>query len=51
MNVISALLAICVGAAAGLGLLVLDDLRWEARNRVSKCTTCGEQHPRHTPHR
>ncbi|MEU6475352.1 hypothetical protein ABZ858_00405 [Streptomyces sp. NPDC047017] len=51
MNVISTLLAICVGAAIGLGLLVLDDLRWEARDRVPRCTTCGEQHPRHATHR
>ncbi|KPI32325.1 hypothetical protein OV320_2501 [Actinobacteria bacterium OV320] len=46
-----ALLALAVGAAAGLVVLAVDELRREARNRPPKCTTCGEQHHRHAAHR
>ncbi|MGW0014450.1 hypothetical protein ACWDVX_32460 [Streptomyces tendae] len=51
MTVSLALLALALGVAAGLAVLVVEELRWEARNRVPKCTSCGEQHPRHAAHR
>ncbi|MFE1923382.1 hypothetical protein ACFW91_12525 [Streptomyces asoensis] len=46
-----ALLALAVGAAAGLAVLAVDELRREARNRPPKCKTCGERHHRHAAHR
>ncbi|MFJ3229945.1 hypothetical protein [Streptomyces sp. NPDC086787] len=51
MTVILALLALALGVAAGLTVLVVGELRWEARNRLPKCTTCGEQHHKHAAHR
>ncbi|MGW1064346.1 hypothetical protein ACWD4F_07520 [Streptomyces aureus] len=51
MTVILALIALALGIAAGLVVLVVDDLRWQARNRLPKCTTCGQQHHRHAAHR
>ncbi|MFF1542459.1 hypothetical protein [Streptomyces sp. NPDC058291] len=51
MTPLLALLALAVGVAAGLAVLVVDELRWEARNRLPRCTTCGEQHHRHAAQR
>ncbi|MFD5430318.1 hypothetical protein [Streptomyces sp. NPDC127084] len=51
MTVVTALLAFAVGAAVGLAVLAAGELRWEARTRLPRCTTCGEQHPRHAAHR
>lgn len=51
MTVTFALLALALGIAAGLAVLVVDELRWEARDRLPRCTTCGEQHHRHAAHR
>ncbi|MFE9770627.1 hypothetical protein ACFYOV_02875 [Streptomyces sp. NPDC005931] len=51
MTVIYGLLALGLGASAGLAALVVGELRWEARNRLPRCTTCGEQHHRHAAHR
>jgi hypothetical protein len=51
VTVIYALLALALGAAAGLAVIVVEELRWEARNRLPRCTTCGELHHRHAAHR
>ncbi|MEW2081064.1 hypothetical protein [Streptomyces sp. NPDC005283] len=51
MTVIYALLALALGMAAGLVVIVIDEFRWEARNRLPRCTTCGELHRRHAAHR
>jgi hypothetical protein len=41
--------ALCVGVS--LAALVVEQLRWEARNRLPRCPTCGEHHHRHAAHR
>jgi hypothetical protein len=51
MTVIYGLLALAIVVAAGLVALLIGELRWEARNRLSRCTTCGRLHHRHAPHR
>ncbi|MFE2034257.1 hypothetical protein ACFXBB_13575 [Streptomyces scopuliridis] len=51
MTITFALLALAVGVAAGLAVLVVDELRWEARDRFPRCTTCGELHHCHAAHR
>ncbi|MGW6238352.1 hypothetical protein [Streptomyces sp. NPDC055094] len=51
MTITFALLALALGVAAGLAVLVVDELRREARDRLPRCTTCGEQHHRHAAHR
>ncbi|MCZ4099812.1 hypothetical protein [Streptomyces sp. H39-C1] len=51
MTATFALLALALGVAAGLAVLVVDELRWEARERLPRCTTCGQQHHRHAAHR
>ncbi|WP_159073628.1 hypothetical protein [Streptomyces sp. RTd22] len=51
MTVIHALLVLAIGASVGLAALVVGELRWEARNRIPRCTTCGKQHRRHAAHR
>ncbi|UNO42177.1 hypothetical protein [Streptomyces sp. MST-110588] len=51
MTVIYALLALSIGVAVGLAALTVGELRWEARNRLPRCTTCGERHHRHAAHR
>ncbi|GGY12967.1 MULTISPECIES: hypothetical protein [Streptomyces] len=50
-TVMYALLALALGVGAGLVVLVIGELRWEARNRLPRCTTCGEHHHRHAAHR
>ncbi|WJV48927.1 hypothetical protein [Streptomyces flavofungini] len=44
MNVIHALLVLAVATASGLLVLVADELRWQARNRRPRCTSCGQHH-------
>lgn len=51
MTVTFALLALALGLAAGLAVLVVDELRREAREWLPRCTTCGQQHHRHAAHR
>lgn len=51
MTVMYALLALALGAGAGLSAIVIEELRWEARRRVPRCMTCGEVHHRHAAHR
>ncbi|WP_329318020.1 hypothetical protein [Streptomyces sp. NBC_01262] len=50
-TVTSALLALALGVGAGLAVLVIEELRWEARRRVPRCMTCGEVHRLHAAHR
>lgn len=45
------LLALALGIAAGLAVLVIGELRWEARARLPRCPTCGERHDCHSTHR
>ncbi|MCK7627254.1 hypothetical protein MUU72_29865 [Streptomyces sp. RS10V-4] len=51
MTTMHALLAFAVVVAVGLTALVVGELRWEARNRLPRSTTCGQQHHRHAAHR
>lgn len=51
MTVMYALLALGLGIAVGLVVIVVEELRWEARNRLPRCTTCGQLHNRHAAHR
>ncbi|MFM9493657.1 hypothetical protein ACKI1Q_08465 [Streptomyces galilaeus] len=51
MTVMYALLALALGVAAGLTVIVIEELRWEARRRVPRCMTCGQVHHRHAAHR
>ncbi|WP_327297798.1 MULTISPECIES: hypothetical protein [unclassified Streptomyces] len=51
MTAVYALLALAVGVGIGFTVIVIGDLRWEARNRLPRCSTCGEQHHRHAVHR
>lgn len=46
-----ALLALALGVSAGLTVIVIEELRWEARSRIPRCTICGELHHRHAAHR
>ncbi|MEU2558416.1 hypothetical protein ABZ626_03575 [Streptomyces longispororuber] len=41
MTAIHALLVLAVATAAGLAVLVADEVRWQARNRRTRCKTCG----------
>lgn len=51
MTVLYGLLALGIGIAAGLAVLVVDEIRHEARRRIPRCMTCGELHHRHAAHR
>ncbi|MGW6393293.1 hypothetical protein ACWFR1_22930 [Streptomyces sp. NPDC055103] len=51
MTVLYGLLAFGIGTAAGLAVLVVDELRREARSRIPRCMTCGDLHHRHAAHR
>ncbi|MEV0444971.1 hypothetical protein AB0I84_31450 [Streptomyces spectabilis] len=44
MNAVHALLVLAVATASGLLVLVVDELRWQTRNRRPRCTTCGQHH-------
>jgi hypothetical protein len=46
-----ALLVLALGVGAGLTVIVIEELRWEARSRVPRRTTYGEVHRRHAAHR
>lgn len=45
------LLAFACGIAAGLAVIVAQELRHEARMRARRCMTCGGQHRIHAAHR
>ncbi|MQY11477.1 hypothetical protein SRB5_15960 [Streptomyces sp. RB5] len=51
MTALCALLAISICAFVILAVIIVTDLREEARDRLTKCSTCGAHHPRHAPHR
>ncbi|MEV4444604.1 hypothetical protein [Streptomyces mirabilis] len=51
MTVLYALLVLALGVAAGLTVIVIEELRWEARSRVSRRMTYREVHHRHAAHR
>ncbi|WP_159024538.1 hypothetical protein [Streptomyces scabiei] len=51
MTVMYALLAFALAVGAGLTVIVIEELRWEARRRVPLCMTCGDVHHRHAAHR
>jgi hypothetical protein len=45
------LLALALCSGVGLAALVVEELLWETRNRLPRCPTCSELHPRHAAHR
>lgn len=51
MTAMYALLAFALAVGAGLSVIVIEELRWEAHRRVPRCMTCGELHHRHAAHR
>ncbi|MER6131923.1 hypothetical protein [Streptomyces sp. NPDC001815] len=51
MTVMYALLALALGVGAGLTAIVIEELRWEARNRPPRRMTYGEVHHRHAARR
>ncbi|MEH0412246.1 hypothetical protein [Streptomyces scabiei] len=51
MTVLYALLVLTLGVGAGLTVLVIEELRWEARSRAPRHMTYGEVHHRHAAHR
>ncbi|MFI5800943.1 hypothetical protein [Streptomyces sp. NPDC051677] len=51
MTVMYALLTLALGVSAGLIVIVIEELRWEAHSRVPRCMTCGSVHHRQAAHR
>jgi ABC-type nickel/cobalt efflux system permease component RcnA len=51
VTVLYALLVLALGVGAGLTVLVIEELRWEARSRAPRRMTYGEVHHRHAAHR
>ncbi|MFE3992340.1 hypothetical protein ACFXPW_11765 [Streptomyces goshikiensis] len=45
------LLAFACGIAAGLVVIVAQELRHETRMRAPRCMTCGGQHRMHATHK
>ncbi|MFE3577964.1 hypothetical protein [Streptomyces vinaceus] len=45
------LLAFACAIAAGLAVVVAQELRAEARMRAPRCMTCGVQHRMHAAHK
>ncbi|XUL89996.1 hypothetical protein ACQ86D_27945 [Streptomyces galilaeus] len=51
MTILSVLLVLGLAVAGGLAFLVLEQARWDRRNRRVLCMTCGNYHARHADHR